>query len=269
MEKTYNVLLVDDEENILSSLRRLFRKEPYTIKLANSAEEGLELLNLGENFQLIISDYRMTGKNGVEFLKEAKQICPESIRMVLSGYADITAILDAINEGEIYKFMTKPWNDDDLKVTVRRAIEQYELARENRQLNKELKELNQDLEAKVEERTMELQLRNRALINSQEIMELLPFSVIGVDREGTLTLVNRKGAELFPESKFSLGDKIDTCLPPDIVALVKKINPVNGEMDIKELKINGRRFHSKFALLGKGDEARGYILTFLESDVQL
>jgi len=125
-DKKYDILLVDDEENILSSLKRLLRKEPYRLLLARSAEEGMKKL-AETKVQLIISDYRMPGKNGLVFLEEAKHIHPDSIRILLSGYADAGAVVSAVNEGEIYKFLSKPWNDDELKITIKKAIEKFEM----------------------------------------------------------------------------------------------------------------------------------------------
>lgn len=259
--KGYSILLVDDEQNILSSLKRLFRKEPYKVTLANSAEEGIKKLKEKEKFQLIISDYRMPGKTGVEFLKEAKDICPNSIRIILSGYADIGAILSAINEGEVYKFLTKPWDDDDLKITIRRALEQFELANENKYLAKELKELNRDLEAKVEKRTKELEFRNRALLQTQEIMEELPFAVIGIDNTEVLTLINKKGKELFTEGECVLGSNVTNCLPAEIIDIFNNKVPWN-QTEITRQGIAGIEYDVHMVKLGCENNFRGYVLTF-------
>ncbi len=262
-KKEYNVLLVDDEKNVLNSLKRLFRKEPYNLILATTAEEGIEKLSEME-FQVIMSDYRMPGKNGVEFLKEVKKICPESIRMLLSGYADIDAIIKAVNEGEIYKFLTKPWNDDELKITVKRAVEQYELQKENMTLTRKLKSLNKSLEEKVEARTKELKMRNDVLLLSQEVMERLPFSVIGVDRDGIITLVNRKGAELFPDGDYFLGEIIECRLPSEIVDLMQGKDAEQQAVEIQGLEINGREYSARLSPLGSKGHIRGSVLTFLE-----
>ncbi len=265
-EKKYNILLVDDEENILHSLRRLFRKEPYNLILARNSDEGIEKLSLTE-VQLIISDYRMPGKNGVQFLREVKKLYPNSIRMVLSGYADINAIINAVNEGEIYKFLTKPWNDDELKVTVRRAIEQYELQKENLALTRELKALNRDLERKVEERTKELQLRNAVLLHSQEIMERLPFAVIGIDTEGVVSLMNEKGRTLFSREGFRLGGKIGHDFTGELAGLVNGDGP-DKEVKIERFGIGDKEYDVTCVSLPahESDGVRGYIMTFIECE---
>lgn len=132
----YGILFVDDEEHVLSSMKRLFRRENYTIFLAGGASEALEILKK-ETIQLVISDHRMPGMTGAELLSRIKTLYPETIRIMLTGYADVQAVMGAVNEGAVYKFITKPWNDDDLRLTVSLALEQYDLIQENRALKKE------------------------------------------------------------------------------------------------------------------------------------
>ena len=115
------LLIVDDEENILAALRRLLRREGYRVLTASSGKEGLDVLAVNR-VQVIISDQRMPGMSGTEFLSIAKELYPDTIRMILSGYADLTAVTDSVNQGEVYKFMTKPWDDSGLKTTIRDAF---------------------------------------------------------------------------------------------------------------------------------------------------
>src|SRR5581483_5011209 len=119
--KEQTLLLVDDEENILRALTRALRRDGYRILTATSAREGLELL-ARNNVQVIVSDQRMPETSGTEFLSQVKQMYPETVRMVLSGYTDLTAVTDAINRGAIYKFLTKPWNDEELRTQIRDAF---------------------------------------------------------------------------------------------------------------------------------------------------
>lgn len=134
--KRYGILFVDDEEHVLSAMKRLFRRENYTLHLANGAEQALAILEK-ESIQLIVSDHRMPGMTGAEMLFKVKTLYPDTIRIMLTGYADVQAIMGAVNEGAVYKFITKPWNDDDLRLTVSLALEQYDLIQENRSLKKE------------------------------------------------------------------------------------------------------------------------------------
>ncbi len=132
-EKKRSILLVDDEANILGSLRRLLRREKYELLTATSAEEGLKILEQKE-VNLIISDQRMPGMQGVEFLKKAMELYPDTIRIILSGYTDVDTVTAAINEGRVYQFILKPWNDEELKITIKGALEQYKLQVENKRL---------------------------------------------------------------------------------------------------------------------------------------
>ena len=118
------LLLVDDEENILHALKRLLRKEPYTVLTCTSARQAFELLAL-HDVQVIVSDQRMPQMSGTEFLRQVKDMYPETIRLVLSGYTDLRSVTEAINQGAIYKFLTKPWQDDELREEIRAAFKRY------------------------------------------------------------------------------------------------------------------------------------------------
>ena len=167
----HRLLFVDDEESITKALNRIFRKEGYEIYTALSGQEGLALLKeAGKPFSLIISDQRMPGMTGAQFLEKAKKIFPDAMRILLTGYSDMDAVVDAVNKGEIHRYLTKPWNDDELLIQIRHALEEYELRVENRRLlaltrrkNIELRELNEHLEEKVAERSREIIEKNKEL----------------------------------------------------------------------------------------------------------
>jgi type II secretory ATPase GspE/PulE/Tfp pilus assembly ATPase PilB-like protein/FixJ family two-component response regulator/RNA polymerase subunit RPABC4/transcription elongation factor Spt4 len=140
----FTLLFVDDEISVIKALKRVFLEENYDIFTAGSADEAIEIMERN-NIHLIISDYRMPGKNGAQLLKEIKQRWPDTIRIMLTGYADIQSIMGDVNEGAVYKFITKPWNDEDLRLTVSLALQQYSLIQEN----KTLKELTKKQEIKI------------------------------------------------------------------------------------------------------------------------
>ena len=163
-DSTYSpaLLFVDDEPGILSSLRRLFRPQGYRIYIAESGAAGLEIL-AKESIDLVISDMRMPEMDGATFLKEVRSRWPKVMRILLTGYADITSTVAAINHGEIYRYIAKPWDDNEIVTIVREALERMHLEKENQRLsaltlaqNDELKALNASLEQKVAERTAEL-----------------------------------------------------------------------------------------------------------------
>ncbi|MDX9838346.1 MAG: response regulator [Azoarcus sp.] len=156
------LLLVDDEANILSSLRRLFRPAGYRVLTAESGDEALELL-AAEPVDLILSDMRMPGMTGAELLAIACERWPDTVRILLTGYSDMSSTIDAINRGQIYRYVAKPWDDGDLKLLVRDALERMQLKRENERMtrtiaeqNEQLKGFNAELEARVAARTKEL-----------------------------------------------------------------------------------------------------------------
>ena len=191
-EKTepIKILCVDDERNVLKSMERIFLDDDYEIILAGSGEEGLKIMKETGPFQVVISDYRMPVMNGVEFLTEVYESWPETVRIVLSGYADASAIVSAINEGHIYRFIPKPWNDEELRITIKNCLERYFLLKKNRELLDELAAANHALEEKVELRTEQLELRNRALEFSQTLMGNLPVGVVGIDASGMIAYCN-------------------------------------------------------------------------------
>ena len=127
------ILLVDDELNVTAALKRALMDEDLEIHTAESGEEGLKKLKL-ENFKVVISDERMPGMDGAEFLALVKDRHPEMVRMMLTGHASIESTMKAVNSGEIYRFFTKPWNDFDLIVAIRSAINKFDLEAENRRL---------------------------------------------------------------------------------------------------------------------------------------
>jgi len=173
---TYHILLVDDEPNVLKSLQRIFRQENYLITLANSGLEALDQLKKSP-FQLMISDYKMPHMNGAELLKQAKILQPDMIRIMLTGQAETGAVMGAVNEGAVYKFILKPWNDDDLRVTVALALEQYDLIRKNKLLQKDNLQKSKEISAltklSVTNRSqLAIMLNKRNLLTNQQVQEL-------------------------------------------------------------------------------------------------
>lgn len=171
MERT--LLLVDDEQNILSALSRLFRRDGYQILTATSGREGLLLLAKNK-VGVILSDQRMPEMSGSEFLKQVTTCNPDTVRIMLSGYTDLASVTDAINRGVIYKFLTKPWEDDLLRDSVRQAFEQYELAFENQRLTRELTEANTLLAAAGLGTTQQGATTNEA----REVLDAPPLGVL-------------------------------------------------------------------------------------------
>lgn len=162
-DKPVKLLFVDDERNILSSLKRLFHPLGYQIVLAESGPEALDILSK-DKIDLVISDMRMPEMSGSEFLEIVADKWPDTMRILLTGYADMSSTVDAINKGKIYQYISKPWDDADIKIAVGKALqfkkienERNDLLRLTSQQNKELKSLNENLDLKVKQRTSELE----------------------------------------------------------------------------------------------------------------
>ena len=170
-KEKHRILLVDDEPSITKALHRLLRNAGHDIEMCASGEQGLERLKQAPcDYALIITDQRMPGMSGAAFLEQAKEIAPDSIRFLLTGYSDLRAVEEAVNRGEIHRYFTKPWDDDVLIAQVEKALEAVALKRENvrltsliRQQNKQLYDLGVTLEKRVRQRTQALDMSNREL----------------------------------------------------------------------------------------------------------
>ena len=133
MDEQYKILVVDDEQFILSALARAMRKENFTSDFISEPEKAL--LKLREQpYDIVVSDHLMPNMTGLEFLKQVRKEHPETLRIILTGHADMEMIIEAINEGQIYRFITKPWNDEELRITLRIALQHHHSMEQNRNL---------------------------------------------------------------------------------------------------------------------------------------
>ncbi len=232
----HNILIVDDEPNILKSLRRLLIGEDYKVYMASSGVEGLTMCE-EHDIHLILSDYRMPEMNGVEFLSRVKEKFPTITRIVLSGYADTVSIVEAINEGQIYKFMPKPWDDRELLHTIKQGLDKHDLMAENAALtdelskrNAELQELNIQLEHLVKERTRELEMNIHALTAARNVINFLPMGVLGIDNAQTLVYMNNAMRGYLSIEEFSLGSDIHSVLPDQIMDSLTRAISTNSQV---------------------------------------
>lgn len=220
MERT--LLLVDDEENITASLSRMLRRDGYRILRAHSGQEGLEVLAQNP-IGVVVSDQRMPEMTGTEFLSRVRERYPETIRIVLSGYTDLNSVTDAINRGAIYKFLTKPWEDDQLRAHIEEAFQVYEMRMENMRLTQQLKNANDEL-SRINT-ALELQCKEDARTDmpdphgirlAQEILEHLPLAVVGIDNDGHVVVANRRAREWFGTENSLIGEAASR-LPPGLL----------------------------------------------------
>lgn len=259
------LLLVDDEENILSSLRRLLRRDGYTILTATSGQLGLEALAT-HRVDVIVSDQRMPGMTGVEFLHKAKDMYPDTVRLVLSGYTDLQSVTDAINEGAIYKFLTKPWDDAMLRANIEEAFRRKALSDDNQRLaaelqhaNRELERINERLTNVLADQERRLGMDEAALNLTQEALAVMPLPVLGVDPGGMIAFANRAAEKLFAEQAPLLGLGAEEVLPETLLPLVRAST---GQAD---LHCGSRLFRVEAHPLGSPLANRGCLLTFSHS----
>ncbi len=144
IEKPINVLYIDDEPHNLTAFKAAFRRD-YNIYLAESAQEARQVLDLND-VHIILSDQRMPVETGIEFFSSILKTHPEPIRILMTGYTDVNAVIDAINLGQVYKYLTKPWNENDIRIFIDRAFEVFSLRRENAILTSKLLDANKKLE---------------------------------------------------------------------------------------------------------------------------
>ncbi len=204
----HKVLFVDDEVNALSSFKRLFfNSNDIEVLTAKNSGEALNVLNCND-VDVVVSDVRMPHLSGSDFLKYIKDKYPSVLRILITAYADIPTTIDAINRGEVYRFLTKPWNDDDLKTTIRKALEYVELKKRNEELskvlwskNRELNILNKNLEREVKKRTAQIQKINSRLIKMNNVLKQ-NFEEVVVLLTGIVSLLNK---ELSAHSKRVAG----------------------------------------------------------------
>ncbi len=252
------LLLVDDEDNILSALRRLLRRDGYHILTATGGAEGLR--KLAENtVDVIISDQRMPHMTGVEFLRRAKELYPDSVRLCLSGYTELQSITDAVNEGAVYRFLTKPWDDEQLRSHVAEAFMQRERAERTRALDEQLRAANRDL-ALANERlqsfsdrlSRQINRHDTHLAHAQDMLDGLPLPLIGVDCDGVIAYSNDAAQRLLPQAA-GLGRAADDVLPAPLRGRWRQ--PPREPIDI-----DGRRHRVLCNPLGTAHDPRGCLL---------
>jgi type II secretory ATPase GspE/PulE/Tfp pilus assembly ATPase PilB-like protein/FixJ family two-component response regulator len=222
----FTLLFVDDEEGVVNALKRIFLAENYRILTARSGHEALAILE-SEDVQLVVTDHRMPGMSGAQLLKEIKNRWPSVIRIMLTGFADVQSVMGAVNEGAVYKFITKPWNDEDFRLTVSLALQQYVLIKENRKLkevNKKQQEKIKSYARRVAESSgiLGIILAKAGLVTSEEYSralgkrEAVEFIIDTLVRLG-LTTESKVISALQKYLNLEYLDLKEVTLPPEVV----------------------------------------------------
>jgi diguanylate cyclase (GGDEF)-like protein/PAS domain S-box-containing protein len=260
--KQRTLLLVDDEANVLASLKRLFRRDGHTIVTAASGAEGLAMLAV-HKVDVIISDQRMPGMTGVEFLREAKQKYPDTIRIVLSGYTELQSVTDAINEGAIYRFLTKPWDDDQLRDQINKAFEHKELLEENQQLDIKIRTTNQELVAAnrhlgdvVKSTRHMVDADSTSLAIVREALECIPTPVLGLDDENAVAFANSAADTLLAEGGSLLG------LPLQQASLTLfEFLDTSPQGHKSIIEVSGSTYDVRWKSMGESSQSKGKLVT--------
>lgn len=263
-QNTKSLLLVDDEANILSSLKRLLRRDGYQIFTCESGAEGLRVLEQ-QKIDVIISDQRMPEMTGVEFLREAKRLYPDTVRIILSGYSEIRYITEAVNEGAIYKFLSKPWEDEILRQNIADAFQFKAMIDENQRLNDEIQHRNNDLAkmnrqlsdlSKLQAHQLELDRVNIQVID--EILHQLPFPIIGVSDDQHVAFCNEAALrKLWPGLDLYEQELSDLDLE---LAHHLQMRQDSGQHDII---VGERNYRVAWKRMGKLSPSAGVMLMFL------
>lgn len=182
----HSILIVDDEDSILNAFKRMLADEEYDVHTVNNGLEGLHKLRTTKNpYSLIVSDQRMPEMSGVQFFAQARDLFPDAVRILLTGYADSGAIIDAINKGGVHLYFTKPWREEEVLLHIKQSLSKVEILAENKRLieliktkNKELVELNKTLEQKAHDRTNDLLAQTEKLKDSYKKSQLILDGIV-------------------------------------------------------------------------------------------
>lgn len=280
-DETYRVMLVDDEPNIINALHRLLRREGYEIVTANSGIQALELFEKADGRSaVVVSDFRMPEMNGIEFLRCVCERYPDTVRIILSGYADAEAIQAAINEGHVYKYVSKPWDDEELREVVRTSVRRYEAVRKTRAwlgvmnaLEKEMEQvgvvLGEDQEDGASDRRSweapapKLSFGYDKLNIWREMVDLIPAAVIGVDLEEMIVVANPATERILKmDRRMMLGNQASTVLPAELAEMVGGVARGERMAAKMSLMVEGQPVKVEcVALAGNNDgEVRGALL---------
>ncbi len=254
------IMLVDDEPNVISALRRALRPQRYQILSCVSAEQALETMAC-QRVDLVVSDQRMPGMTGIDFLHRVKSLYPDTVRIALSGYTDLSTVTDAVNEGAVYKFLTKPWDDAELRQVLAAALEGKRHADEDHQAKRELERFSGELATANEDlrrfvaRQSEKNERDAAILEaSHQIMRQIPVPLLGIDDDGLIVFSNAAAEQLFGHGLTLIGCMAAQALPPELTGA-----PNPADSTLRRFEFAGRRYEAHLQVFG-GPLAQGATL---------
>ena len=255
LEEGPHLLLLDDEENILSALRRLLRRDGYRIHTANTPQQALEILAI-HPIGVVVSDQRMPHMNGTEFLHQVKKLYPHTVRMVLSGYSEIKAVTAAVNEGSVWKYLSKPWDDLALREQIRLAFAEYKMLQDAAQEHANALRNRDRLESELSVRDQHLALNVHALDAARETLSMLPIPVLGIDPTLMVVMSNVEADRLFGGGVSLMGQLLSMLFPPEVEQALASATPA-------EVCLLGRSYRMHVRSFEKGDAFKGRLLCLI------
>jgi CheY-like chemotaxis protein len=207
-----------------------------------------------------MSDQRMPLMRGTDFLARVKQLYPDTVRIVLSGYTELQSITEAINEGAIYKFLTKPWNDVQLSEEIEQAFQQFEMVAESHLLQQRLRESNRQLENRLQRNEVRLQREEVALDVSHEALGVVPVPILGIDLSGMIAISNAAADALLGGGASVVGEHVSDVLPPELADPLEA-----GAWDgLRRVRIGDMCFEVSCKDLGANSRGTGTVVTLLQ-----
>ncbi len=243
------LLIIDDEIQVLNTLRRIFDRL-YTVKIANNTKDAFDIV-AKMDVQVILCDQRMPDMKGTDFFASIKETHNDNIRILITGFSSLDDVVVAINEGDVFRYLTKPWNLFELKRSVQQAFDQNHLVRDNRRMIEELKDVNKLLEEKVDERTQEILSKNKELEKLNQKLELLAI------QDGLTGLHNTRTLQAVFDERKKLIERLDLKMTLVMIDLndFKKVNDQLGHVAGDELLI-------KFSSIAKTHTREGFDAVF-------
>ncbi len=236
MNSEIRILCVDDQQSVLNSIKSLFREDNYSILTAGSGEDGLKILEQTP-VQIIISDGQMYGMSGSDFLREVCRRWPDTVRIMLSCHSDTASIVSAINEAQVYRYVPKPWNNDELRDAVANAAERYELVRKNLALNAELRMRQKELETLLQEKEDYLQMKACMLSAFQNILDAVPTGIIGIDPTNLIVQCNTRCHQILCSNSPVISENAEKVLPAGLVKCMEEVR--RKGKSVMRLEIHG------------------------------
>jgi response regulator RpfG family c-di-GMP phosphodiesterase len=250
------ILIVDDESNVARSVNRLLRGEGFETFVAQSGDEALKILSEESGFSVIVSDQRMPKMTGVELFEKMRVEYPLIKRILLTGYTNLDSLRTAVNTGNIFRFLLKPWDDDELIMCVKDAAAAHQLEIENIALNAELKTLNDTLEQRIEQKTRVLSMNLNALERYEDMIEQMPVGMICVSEEDMVVLANKSALKILGFSAALEGLNYQSSLPSGLVESFEKFLPNQQG----EIELNNQVYAMKTSLVTIKDKFFGRLI---------